>query len=473
MAKTCFVIMGFHKKTDFPTGRTLDLDKSYRLLIKPAVDEAGLTCIRADEIAHSGVIDVPMYRHLLDSDLVIADLSTGNPNALYELGVRHALRPFSTIVIAESKLQYPFDVSHTAIRSYQHLGDAIDYEEVIRFRAELTSAIAAIVEKQEKDSPVYTYLPGLRPPGVSAGRGGGGRGSARRSAGVTPDGTPSAAAMVDRADAALERQDYAQARELLTTAHAMRPADKPWTANDDYLVQRLAYATAMSAAPDATTALAGAHQLMLVLEPGTSNNPATVELWGGVAKGLWDHTRDRAHLERAAQAYERAFCLRQSAENGLNYALVLNVRASVSDPAEAIADFVQARRVRRRVVEIGTAQVAAESPLPSPAPPDLALLGARYAVRAALAEGHAGLGERQQALSWRDQAFALGVSEQMKDATAQRLAVVESLTAESPLRRRILHPGAAAVRSTASRAAPSGCGAGSPTDRTRPRSARR
>lgn len=26
MAKTCFVIMGFHKRTDYPTGRTLDLD---------------------------------------------------------------------------------------------------------------------------------------------------------------------------------------------------------------------------------------------------------------------------------------------------------------------------------------------------------------------------------------------------------------------------------------------------------------
>ena len=152
MAKTCFVIMGFRKKTDYPTGRTLDLDKSYRLLIKPAVDECGLTCIRADEITHSGVIDVPMYQHLLQSDLVIADLSTSNPNALYELGVRHALRSFSTIVIAESKLQYPFDIAHTVIRSYEHLGEAIDYDEVIRFRGELKSAIASILEKQEKDA---------------------------------------------------------------------------------------------------------------------------------------------------------------------------------------------------------------------------------------------------------------------------------------------------------------------------------
>jgi len=58
--KTCFVIMGFGPKTDFETGRVLDLDKSYKEMIKPAVEGAGLKCIRADEIRHSGVIDVPI-----------------------------------------------------------------------------------------------------------------------------------------------------------------------------------------------------------------------------------------------------------------------------------------------------------------------------------------------------------------------------------------------------------------------------
>src|ERR687884_476954 len=95
--RTCFVVMGFGEKVDFQTGRKLNLDASYHNMIKPAVEDAGLECIRADEIVHSGVIDVPMYEQLLKADIVIADLSTYNPNAFYELGVRHALRPFSTI----------------------------------------------------------------------------------------------------------------------------------------------------------------------------------------------------------------------------------------------------------------------------------------------------------------------------------------------------------------------------------------
>src|SRR3977135_4610269 len=118
---TCFVVMGFGKKTDFETGRVLDLNKSYKNLIKPAVEAAGLKCIRADEIVHSGLIDVPMYEQLLKADVVVADLSTSNRNAIYELGVRHALRPYTTVVIAEDEIKtFPFAVKHVAGRQSHH-----------------------------------------------------------------------------------------------------------------------------------------------------------------------------------------------------------------------------------------------------------------------------------------------------------------------------------------------------------------
>src|SRR5262249_43399194 len=139
-------------------------DRSYRLLIKPAVQDAGMDCIRADEIRHSGVIDVPMYHELLKADYVIADISTSNANALYELGIRHALRPHTTIVIAERELLYPFDLNHVTIVRYTHLGDAIDYEEVIRFRQLLRDMLSAARTGHAADSPVYTYLQDLLPP---------------------------------------------------------------------------------------------------------------------------------------------------------------------------------------------------------------------------------------------------------------------------------------------------------------------
>lgn len=164
--KTCFVIMGFGEKTDYSTGRVLNLDASYKHMIRPAVEAAGVECIRADEIVHAGVIDVPMFQRLLGADVVIADLSTYNPNAFYELGVRHALRPFTTIVISEDKLKYPLDVNHTVIRTYEHLGKDVGFGEAERFKKLLTEAVQQIVEKHDNDSPVYTYIADLTPPSL-------------------------------------------------------------------------------------------------------------------------------------------------------------------------------------------------------------------------------------------------------------------------------------------------------------------
>src|SRR3954453_3073948 len=143
--KRCFVVMGFGIKTDYATGRTLNLDKTYKFLIRPTVQSKGLVCIRADEIRHSGDIKLRMYRELLTADLVIADLSTANPNALYELGIRHALRPHATIVISENKLPYPFDLNHMSITSYTHLGDTIDIEEAERFKEQLGATLDAVL----------------------------------------------------------------------------------------------------------------------------------------------------------------------------------------------------------------------------------------------------------------------------------------------------------------------------------------
>ncbi len=163
----CFVVQGFGKKTDFTDGRVLDLDASYAI-IKQAVLDAGLQCIRADEIQHAGSIDVPMYQQLLQADLVIADLSTYNVNAAFELGVRYGLRPCATIIVAEEGFKNPFDVGHIVIRRYKHLGEDIGAKEAKRFGDDLKKAIGEILAKGETDSPVYTFLPELTPPRVKA-----------------------------------------------------------------------------------------------------------------------------------------------------------------------------------------------------------------------------------------------------------------------------------------------------------------
>jgi hypothetical protein len=94
-----------------------------------------------------------MYERLLTADLVIADLSTANINAFFELGVRYALRPKTTIVIAENNFEMGFDMGHVVIRKYEHLGPGIDPEEVERVKAELTKACREIPQTEQIDSP--------------------------------------------------------------------------------------------------------------------------------------------------------------------------------------------------------------------------------------------------------------------------------------------------------------------------------
>ena len=102
--------MGFGEKVDFRTNRTLNLDKTYRI-IRDAVESAGLECIRADDIVHSGLIDKPMYENLLNADVAIADLSTSNENAIYELGAASVLYGSKIILFKEDKVTLPSDFS--------------------------------------------------------------------------------------------------------------------------------------------------------------------------------------------------------------------------------------------------------------------------------------------------------------------------------------------------------------------------
>ena len=98
MKSYCFVLMPFGRKTD-EVGRTIDFDRVYNEIIRPGVVAADLEPIRADEETVGGIIHKPMFERLMLRDYAVADLTTANPNVLYELGVRHGIRPHTTLLI--------------------------------------------------------------------------------------------------------------------------------------------------------------------------------------------------------------------------------------------------------------------------------------------------------------------------------------------------------------------------------------
>lgn len=58
-------------------------------VIEPAFQALNIQPVRADKIDESGEITEQVCQRLRDDDLVIADVTDGNPNVMYELGLRH------------------------------------------------------------------------------------------------------------------------------------------------------------------------------------------------------------------------------------------------------------------------------------------------------------------------------------------------------------------------------------------------
>jgi tetratricopeptide (TPR) repeat protein len=353
----------------------LDLDASYAI-IKDAVEAAGLECIRADEIQHSGTIDLPMYQWLLNADLVVADLSTNNSNAVFELGVRYALRPHATIIVAEEQFQNPFDFSHIAIRRYKHLGEDIGAKEARRFRDELKAAIQAIAAERRIDSPIYTFLPTLRPPvdqkaldeealapfaPVPTAMPAATEQVPPLSTLLTRDGSADTEAvdlntkqLLEQAQKRINDSDFASARVLLDEARKRRPTDS-------FVIQRLALAIYKSKQPDPMTALNDALEVLRVLKPETCNNPETLGLYGAIHKRLWEINPKPQLLDIGITAYARGFALKQDHYTGINFAFLLDLRAREHLKAgmrdDAITDHTLALRMRKDVAQLARAHL--------------------------------------------------------------------------------------------------------------------
>jgi tetratricopeptide (TPR) repeat protein len=152
----CFVLMPFGKKPD-AAGATIDFDAVYREVIAPAIRDAGLEPLRADEEVVGGIIHKPMFERLVLCEYAVADLTTANANVFYELGVRHGVRPASTVLIFGGSARLPFDVAMLRALPYSvgadGLPDAVDAP-----RAGLTKLLRAAQDTPDKDSPLYQLL---------------------------------------------------------------------------------------------------------------------------------------------------------------------------------------------------------------------------------------------------------------------------------------------------------------------------
>jgi tetratricopeptide (TPR) repeat protein len=152
----CFVLMPFGDKTD-AAGKIIKFDTVYNDVIKPAIEAAGMTPIRADEELTRGIIHKPMYERLILCDFAVADLTTANANVFYELGVRHAVRPGATVLMFVKEGRLPFDVA--GLRALPYDVDANGQPaNPADARDALLKQLTRMREKRDDDSPIFELL---------------------------------------------------------------------------------------------------------------------------------------------------------------------------------------------------------------------------------------------------------------------------------------------------------------------------
>ncbi|MEM8557573.1 MAG: TRAFs-binding domain-containing protein [Bacteroidota bacterium] len=366
----CFVIMPFGDKPD-PSGRPdIDFDRVYHEALRPAIEEAGMEPIRADGERTGGIIHKPMFERLLLCDYALADLTTANANVLYELGVRHAARPRTTLTLFAQHQKIPFDVSFLRSLPYD-LGDdnAFGDAEVAHLRQAVAERLRELrsltVAEAPVDSPLFQLLAGWKPGDI-----------ARLKTDVFRERTQANERYKRQLEAIREKhkEDGAAARADLATFRAQLPgldAVEAATVVDLMLTYRavgdpdgmidlveampavlqrqvlvreqLGFAYNRRAGRDKNSVdRAKALQILEGVDEQQGPSSETLGLIGRIHKDQWKEAREagdlvaaEGHLDQAIDAYRRGFLADQrDAYPGINLMTLLDIQGEDDSLAE-------------------------------------------------------------------------------------------------------------------------------------------
>jgi len=143
-----FVIRGFGTKAG------VNFDQVHKDLIAPALRQLGIDGGTTGDIIDAGNVREDMFRELVLADVVLADVSVHNANVFYELGIRHAVRNRSTVLIRARIDDVPFDLRTDRYLSYDPGSAAASVPRLVQVLRETLAG-------ERADSPVFQLLPGF------------------------------------------------------------------------------------------------------------------------------------------------------------------------------------------------------------------------------------------------------------------------------------------------------------------------
>jgi hypothetical protein len=111
----CLIAVPFGRKE--AGGRSIEFDAVWHQVIEPAVAAAQMKPLRAEEV--DGTIDTPMFERLVLCEFAVCDLTPADSTVFYKLGVRHAARPATTVLIAPDDVPLPLDLAMPHVLHYR------------------------------------------------------------------------------------------------------------------------------------------------------------------------------------------------------------------------------------------------------------------------------------------------------------------------------------------------------------------
>ena len=328
-------------------GGSVDFDAVYEQLLAPAIREAELEPLRADQELVGGLIHKPMFERLILADYAVADLTTANANVFYELGVRHAARPYSTVLVSADVKRAPFDLAPDRVLPY-----ALDAQgrpaEPAKARARLVAALEA-ARSATTDSPVFQLIDDLPTPEIDRLKTDVFRDEAAYSAELKArlaearKGGVEALAAIERDLGPLEDVEAGVLVDLLLSYRAAKGWEEmirlveamPEPVRRTVLV-REQYGLALNRAKRSEEA----EQVLLELIEDHGPSSETLGLLGRVYKDRWEAAREgsalraEGHLDQAIDAYRRGFEADwRDAYPGINAVTLMEIR----DPGERLS----------------------------------------------------------------------------------------------------------------------------------------